>query len=54
MVERYVSQAFWDSVLAPMLLLDAFLVFAVPGAVLVALPRVIRSILPPDADFRQD
>ena len=53
-VERYVSQAFWDNVLAPMLLWDAFLVFAVPGAVLVALPRVIRIILPPDAEFRRD
>ena len=53
-VERYVSQQFWDSVLAPLLLWDAFLVFAVPGAVLVALPRVIRIILPKDADFRHD
>ena len=53
-VERYVSQQFWDGVLAPLLLLDAFLVFAVPGAVLVALPRVIRIVLPRDADFRHD
>ncbi len=53
-VERYISQAFWDGVLAPLLHLDAFLVFAVPGAVLVALPRVIRMVLPRDADFRHD
>ncbi len=53
-VERYISQQFWDNVLAPLLLFDAFLVFAVPGAVLVALPRVIRIVLPRDADFRHD
>jgi hypothetical protein len=41
-VERYLSVELWDQVLAPMLLLDAFMVFAVPGVVLAALPRVVR------------
>jgi hypothetical protein len=41
-VERYLSVELWDKVLAPMLLWDAFMVFAVPGVVLAALPRVIQ------------
>jgi hypothetical protein len=43
-VERYLSVELWDKVLAPMLLWDAFMAFAVPGAVLAALPRVIRIV----------
>jgi hypothetical protein len=41
-VERYISSELWDRVLAPMLLWDAFMVFAVPGVVLASLPRVIQ------------
>ena len=53
-VERYISPELWDQVLAPMLLWDAFMVFAVPGAVLAALPRIVQIISRRDAEFRRD
>jgi hypothetical protein len=53
-VERYVSPTLWDKVLAPMLLWDAFTVFAVPGAALVALPRLVRIVMRRSADLRHD
>lgn len=39
-VERHVSAALWDKVLAPLLLWPAALVLLVPGVLLVWLPRV--------------
>jgi len=53
-VERYISTELWDQVLAPMLLWDAFMVFAVPGVVLAALPRVIQIFTRRDAEYRSD
>ena len=43
------STELWDKVLAPMLLWDAFMVFAVPGVVLASLPRVIQIFTRQDA-----
>ncbi len=43
-VEGHVSATLWDGLLAPLLLRDAVLVFALPGLVLVSLPRVVDAI----------
>ena len=40
-VERYVSSALWDQVLAPLLLYKAVFVFAIPGLFAAALPGLI-------------
>jgi len=39
-IERYVLPALWSYVIFPILLAPAWLVFAVPGIVLLLLPRV--------------
>jgi hypothetical protein len=43
-VEGHVSAALWDGLLAPLLLRDAALVFALPGLVLVSLPPLVEAI----------
>lgn len=43
-VERYVSTALWDKVLAPLLLWPATLVLLIPGVLLVWLPRVSEML----------
>ena len=42
MVERYISPGLWDDYLAPLLLEDAFFVFALPGLFLAAIPGIIK------------
>jgi len=43
-VERHVSAALWDKVLAPLLLWPATLVLLIPGVLLVWLPRVSEML----------
>jgi len=43
-VERYLSPALWDQVLAPLLLWPAVLVFLIPGVLLVWLPRLSEML----------
>ena len=40
-VERYVSSALWDQILAPLLLYKAVFVFAIPGLFVAALPGIV-------------
>jgi hypothetical protein len=42
--EGHVSAALWDGLLAPLLLRDAVLVFALPGLLLVSLPPLVEAI----------
>ena len=41
-VERYLSPELWDKVLAPLLLEEAFFVFALPGLLLASLGAIVH------------
>lgn len=43
-LEGHVSAALWNGLLAPLLLRDAVLVFAIPGVLLASLPRLVEAI----------
>jgi hypothetical protein len=43
-LEGHVSATLWDGLLAPLLLRDAVLVFALPGLLLASLPRLVEAI----------
>jgi hypothetical protein len=43
-LEGHVSATLWDGVLAPLLLRDAVLVFALPGLLLASLPALYRAL----------
>ncbi len=43
-LEGHVSTTLWDGLLAPLLLRDAVLVFALPGLLLASLPGLVEAI----------